>query len=475
MVRGLVVGGDQGRLSIADGLLVFARWAAGERDELGGWATNSPIAFTARLLTSAPGCRPSTGVPPRSECAELPWLENRLSPGVPCCCTLAVRCERKLMRLPMARVVRTVRLVRDEPQEIQSAMHDIQFSVWQYYRITTGVTPPDVLATSARSTIAFIQKLHDVLSASPSKGGIKNYSNYLTIFARRKAEGSAGAETIEAFRYLRNIGQHLVFPVVPDPGSVVGGFQGFRGYNRWAPVPLRAHNRLRPSTQKLRSFYRTRLEGCAVTDTFLTALGFFADVCPGSVHRSDEDGEWTWFPLRDQPGVTNPLHPEEPLDQVKAVRWLRRRKPGGELRVVAGQVTLGGQARLTGLTFTDDVAYSPFVESFEQVQIDIDQGYPYYVPNRMPVLEMGSGPVEIDGSTRTRITTPEPIRDLLTDPAKTAPAPRSSDWTNLGEGPQAMERMVELFIEATQRIYDLPDESFIVYRSRRLDAQFPIW
>lgn len=363
-----------------------------------------------------------------------------------------------------------MRLVGDEPEQIRSAMHDIQYSVMQYYRYTTGWPAAELLTTPARSTVAFIQKVHDALSATHSDGGVKNSARYREIFGRRLGSGDQGAETIEAFRYLRNIGQHLVFPVQPAEAAVFGGMHGLRSYNTWAFVPRRAHNRLRSGTQSLRPFYRSRLEGGSITDTFLAALAFYADVCPSAVHRSGVHNEWSWFPLRSQPGVTAPLHPEEPTDERAARRWLRRRLPGGELRVVLGQITLGGQPRIVGFTFAGELTYSPFVEAPETVQTDIKRGYAYFEPGHLLHLEVVSE-AEVDCTARTGFRVPN-LMDQLPDTPIAAPRVQSVDWTINGVGPS---RLREECVVPVQSIYDMSEEPFIEYRARRLYADYPIF
>ena len=79
-----------------------------------------------------------------------------------------------------------------------------------------------------------------------------------------------------------------------------------------------------------------------------------------------------------QPGVGAPLHPEEPLDDIAAANaWLNGRLPNGDVRVVTGQVTKDGTAYLVGFTFVDQLSFSPFVETVEQVEHDIAAGFPY--------------------------------------------------------------------------------------------------
>ena len=47
------------------------------------------------------------------------------------------------------------------------------------------------------------------------------------------------------------------------------------------------------------------------------------------------------------------------------------------MRVVTGQVTKDGTEHLVGFTFVDRLSFSPFVETVEQVEQDIDSGYAY--------------------------------------------------------------------------------------------------
>jgi hypothetical protein len=156
------------------------------------------------------------------------------------------------------------------------------------------------------------------------------------------------------------------------------------------------------------------------------------------------------------------------------MRWLHKRKPGGDLRVLAGQLTVGGQPRLVGFTFSADTSFAPFLESHAQVQRDIDIGYPYYSPGRMPSLRAIPGVIEVDGSSRPGFQPTVPIRDLLPEPLRKAPPIASQDWTNLGDDAGALAQLRRVCVEGQQAALDLPDESFLVYRARRLYACYPI-
>jgi hypothetical protein len=58
---------------------------------------------------------------------------------------------------------------------------------------------------------------------------------------------------------------------------------------------------------------------------------------------------------------------------------MNRRKPGGDLRVVCGQLTDNGRSWIVGLTFRDRAAYTLFFETPDQVRHDMSLGYPYHL------------------------------------------------------------------------------------------------
>lgn len=277
-------------------------------------------------------------------------------------------------------VPRTVRPRKAELEPLQSAMRDIQVSIADYYRLTSGfVQDAERFTTPVRSTISFIQKTNDVLRQDFGQS-----QKYRQIFRDRIAAGDPGAETIEAIRYVRNVGSHQLHPVRPNTTRVVGNHRlGFRTSAVWQPIPPAVHRKTHPPTQALKPLYDKHMVGSSVLNTFLDASRFFAEVCPLVVHR-DHDGEWTGFPLRSQAGVAERLHPMEPemtcgdaSSEGRSRRWLTSRKPGGKFRLLCGCVTVG-QPYLVGLTFRDRWAYSPFTETVEQVRKDIQLGYPYY-------------------------------------------------------------------------------------------------
>jgi len=247
---------------------------------------------------------------------------------------------------------KTVRPRKNEVEGIQSAMRDLQVSIADYYRNTSGFLElADQFTTPARAAVTFVVKVHEVL--------LKDFgqqAKYRQVFDARLAGGDAGAEIIEGFRYLRNVGQHLIHPVVPSTNAVVGGMQvRYRSYGLWQQVPRSTHRRLRSGTQSLRGFYDRRLLGEEVVDTLLSAARFFAEVCRMIPHLK-ENGEWTGFPLRHQAGVGSRLHPMEPRETTESQRWMNSRAPGGDFRLICGRCTVRDVSYVVGLTFRGNVS-----------------------------------------------------------------------------------------------------------------------
>jgi hypothetical protein len=274
-------------------------------------------------------------------------------------------------------------LQADEIVPMQSAMRDVQVSIADYYRQTSGfIDEPDVYTTPVRSAVGFIQKLNEVMNKK-----LMARADYKIIFADRLANGDAGAETIEGLRYLRNIGQHLLHPVVPETGRVVGNNLGlgFRTASHWAPVSPLVDSQLESRTQQLKPLYDKTIAGKSTIDPLLTACRFFSEICPQMVHR-DSTEEWTSFPLRVQWGTSESIHPDEPYydfsDRPKSEseirEWLNTRKPGGDSRWIAGRLTTTKGAFVYGLTFRNNVSYMMFSDTVEQVKADLRMGYPYW-------------------------------------------------------------------------------------------------
>lgn len=118
----------------------------------------------------------------------------------------------------------------------------------------------------------------------------------------------ARLEVVLAFKYVRNVMQHVLHPVRPNENALIGGLHGLRVYTLWEDIPPAVHVALRPGTQALRPHFDKHLLGKEVTDTLLQAAWAFAQVSPDLVHRAG--GAWTGFPLQAQPGVAARLHPD---------------------------------------------------------------------------------------------------------------------------------------------------------------------
>ncbi len=333
-------------------------------------------------------------------------------------------------------------------------MRDIQVSIANYQRASAGFgVDAETLATPVRTLVVFVEVLNEVLC--------KDFSGkaaYLSLFA---SPADPRVELIEAFKYVRNVGQHLIHPVAPDPTAVVGGMGlGFRTVATWQSVPPSVHARLRPSTQKLKVHFDTHLVGKDVTETVLDAARFFWEVCPDLVHR-DSNFEWTGFPLRHQAGVSTRLHPEEPVDRAAALTWMATRRPGGDLRVVSGSLYDAGDPIVFGLTLRQGCAFSPFFETAEQVEADIAMGYPYFEAEFEPnmsirVLHDVTGPFPPVWCSNDLPSTwiGSPIAKPRT----------SSEWSS--------HDTIDFW--RTQWVGERDPHGFLTRRERRLSAWFPL-
>lgn len=254
-------------------------------------------------------------------------------------------------------------------------MRDLQEAVATYFAETARRGD---LGGHVRTLLATAQKLNDLFT-----NAISDKDAYRVLFG---SPAHTGAELINAVRYARNVDQHVLHIVEPHTVSMIGGTFGMRVYALWEEVPVSAHSRLRPPTQRLKPDYDAFLQGREVTETMLGVLRFFAEIAPGVVHR-DQRGEWTGFPLMSQPGVSAPLHPEEPADLAAAQQWLDSRLPNGDARVVCGQIALTDTRYVFGLTFIERHSFAPFVERVEQANHDISAGFPYFVGDVMRHVE----------------------------------------------------------------------------------------
>lgn len=250
-------------------------------------------------------------------------------------------------------------------------MRDLQSSVADYYAETArgGDLGPRV-----RSFLVAAQTLNDLLTNT-----IAQSASYKNLFATQR---HSAAELIEAVKFARNVTQHVLHILRPSDEmmTLVGGTLGMRVYTVWDDIPAHVVAQLRSATQRLEPAYRATLEGHEVTGTMMSVLRFYAEVSPTIVHR-DSRNEWTGFPLLSQPGMNTPLHPEEPADLVESRQWMDGRVPGGDCRVVCGQVTIDDASYVYGQTFVGRHSFAPFVETVEQANYDIGMGYPYLEGN----------------------------------------------------------------------------------------------
>lgn len=260
-------------------------------------------------------------------------------------------------------------ITSDEELRLMQVMGDIQESVAAYYAETAR---GGNVGRHVRNWLSSVQTLNDLLTNE-----LGDNATYASLFGTTP---TPGAELISAVKYARNADQHVMQIIAPPRAdSLVGGLHGLRTYALWEPIPQAVHDKLHKGTKANQPPYVANLEGKEVTRTMLAVLRFFADIAPQIVHR-DERGEWTGFPLKAQPGVLDALHPDEPVHDIAAAHaWLKSRPPNGDARVVVGQVTYDCTPYLVGFTFADQLAFSPFIETSDQVERDIAAGFPYLV------------------------------------------------------------------------------------------------
>tara|TARA_R110002051_G_scaffold208264_1_gene274191 strand:- start:2616 stop:3725 length:1110 start_codon:yes stop_codon:yes gene_type:complete len=255
----------------------------------------------------------------------------------------------------------------DELTPLRTVMRDLQLSVSRYY---VGAASGEDLGALVREFITHTQTLNDWLS-----NAIGDAVSYKLHFGAPRHPRS---DYIDAVKYVRNVSQHVMHVVAPDDEvRLVGGSLGMRFYARWDEVPVAVDAKLRPGTQRLKPTYDAMLFRKDVMGTMMEVLRFYADVVPSIVHR-DSHGEWTGFPLMNQPGMSHALHPEEPSDWAEALEWMDSRRPGGSSRVICGQVTVEGSPYVVGFTFDGRHSFAAFSETIEQINFDISLGFPYF-------------------------------------------------------------------------------------------------
>lgn len=249
-------------------------------------------------------------------------------------------------------------------------MRDAQTAAADYYGLTARNVRIDTLGTPVRRFLVAAQTVNERLTNGVDSATYKGVTN---------TGVQSGASVIRGVKYVRNVAEHLAHVIQPrDELSLIGGVSGLRIYSFWDVIPAAVHAQLRPATQALKADYDALLLGVNITETMLDTLSFFSDVAPGIPHR-DPRGEWTGFPLMNQLGVRDRLHPEEPSEAEAARAWLNGRRPNGDVRVVCGQITLDGTRYVFGHTFVGGLSYAPFVETVEQLGRDMTAGYSYVV------------------------------------------------------------------------------------------------
>lgn len=259
----------------------------------------------------------------------------------------------------------------EELPPLREAMGDIQRAVARYYAATARGAD---LGDPVRTFLLKAQTLNDRFANT-----VRDRGSYKNLFAAEKHTDEDlldAAKLIDAVRYARNVDQHVLHIVQPQAKALIGGDLGMRIYAYWEEIPLAAHQKLRPRTAKLKPSYDAYLQGREVTTTMLAVLRFYAGIAEDIVHR-DHRGEWTGFPLTSQPGMATPLHPEEPTEIATAQTWLNNRPPNGDSRIICAQLLEDDTRYLLGLTFTGRFSFTPFVETSEQVNRDLELGFPY--------------------------------------------------------------------------------------------------
>lgn len=335
-------------------------------------------------------------------------------------------------------------------------MRDAQTAAADYYGQTARNDSIEDLGTPVRRFLVAIQAINDLLTNS-----VSDSATYVGII---NSGGNPNAGVIRGVKYVRNVAQHVAHVIRPaDEHVLVGGVLGLRIYTFWDEVPPAVHAQLYPSTQRLKTDYDALLEGKEVAGTMLEALSFFSDVSPAIVHR-DRRGEWTGFPFMSQPGVGDRLHPEEPVDEKAARAWLDERLPNGEVRVICGQLTVGGTRYVLGHTFVGRLSYAPFVETVEQLGRDTAAGYEYVV-----------GDVLANTTDRTK-SIPHVVQGAVLESqgdfaAWTTPALSAGwneDWVDVRMA-DTWRRMLEM--EEGEGLF--ASSSYQIRRARRLNAVVP--
>ncbi|MGN5734989.1 hypothetical protein [Arthrobacter psychrochitiniphilus] len=345
-----------------------------------------------------------------------------------------------------------------EPNELEpfrTVMRDLQTGAARYYAETASAGE---LGSTVRAFIANCQILNDwFLNA------IVDAASYEALFNQPRL---ADSDVIDAMKYVRNVSQHVLHVVKPsDTMTLVGGTSGYRSYAQWEAIPTEVHVKLHRRTQALRPAYEASLEGKELMSTMMAVLRFYAGVAPNIVHR-DQHGEWTGFPLMSQPGISDPLHPEEPMGNLARARaWMDSRRPGGDARVICGLATIDGVQYYYGYTFVGRLAFAPFYETIAQINQDIALGFPYFEGN----VAANASDVSAEHPEALQGHVVGSHEDLATWSTRITRVEAREDWCSPGRDPDRWRSECTLEIAGV-----LPDcMAHGVRRARRLNALVP--
>lgn len=349
----------------------------------------------------------------------------------------------------------TVTIAPNEVEPFSTVMRDLQTGAARYYAETASGGD---LGSSVRGFIANCQILNDWFV-----NAISDAASYRALFNQPR---HPGADVIDAVKYVRNVSQHVLHVVKPsDTMTLVGGALGFRSYAQWEGIPSEVHAKLRPQTQALRPAYEANLEGKELMGTMMAVLRFYAEVAPRIVHR-DQYGEWTGFPLMSQPGISDPLHPEEPMGNVARARaWMDSRRPSGDARVICGHVTIEGVHYVYGYTFVGRISFTPFFETTAQINYDIALSFPYLEGN----LTANAFDANAEHPEALQGNVVASRDDLSTWTTIVTQVEAGKDWCCPGFDPEIWRRECTLEIAGV-----LPDYvAYGIRRARRLNALAP--
>lgn len=345
-----------------------------------------------------------------------------------------------------------VNLTPEESGALQSRMRDLQSAVSRYYAATGSHAD---FEPELRAFITLTQAINDLLSQS-----ISDTASYT---AALDMHGGRTRTLLDGIKYVRNVDQHLLHSVVPDSENArfVGGTFGVRLFPVWKAIPVEVHDQLRRGTRALKPAFDGSFVGREISSTMMDILRLYGSLIPDAVHR-DGKGEWSGFPLMSQPGLSFPLHPEEPLDRSEVHDWLSTRVPNGDVRVAMGLRIHNGVKYLYGNTWVGEYSFTPFVETTDQVRVDTAAGFTYLACPDMSSLRSANGefPDALQGSVLRSTVNVANQGTPLTSPQLT------EEWETPGTGVYWDDVNVE--------VKDIPSSWYLeIRRARRLNALVP--